>query len=133
MEANKATVLRYVLESHNAPYDLEVIDETGTPEYAERQKAWHRMEREAFPDKHFTVEDVIAKADKVVLRWSFRGTHAGEFWTPLGTAPATGKTLTLRATMTYRLEGGRIAEEWACIDWLDVVQQLGVVGNTAGG
>ncbi len=91
------------------------------------------MEREAFPDKHFTVEDVIAEADKVVLRWSFRGTHAGEFGTPLGTVPATGKTLTLRATMTYRLEGGRIAEEWACIDWLDVVHQLGVIGNTGGG
>jgi hypothetical protein len=29
------------------------------------------------------------------------------------------------ATMTFRLEDGRIAEEWASIDWLTVVQQLG--------
>jgi predicted ester cyclase len=68
-----------------------------------------------------------------VLRWSFRGTHAGEFWTPLGTVPVTEKTLTLSATITYRVKGGRIAEEWACIDWLDVVHQLGVIRNTAGG
>ena len=88
------------------------------------------MEREAFPDKHFTIEDAIAEGDKVVLRWSFLGTHLGDFWTPLGTVPATGKSISVSATITYRLEGDRIAEEWACFDWLDVVQQLGVLPAT---
>ena len=126
---NKALVLRYFLESHNPPYRLDVIDETCAPEYAEQQKAWHQMEREAFPDKHFDIEEVIAEGDKVVLRWRFRGTHSGPFWTPAGTIPATGRPLTLTATLTYRLEDGKIAEEWAALDWLSVVQQLGAQVN----
>ena len=105
--------------------DLGVIDETCVPAFAERQKAWHLKEREAFPDMHFVVQDAVAEGDRVVLRWTARGTHLGPFWTPLGTAAATGKEVTLGATITYRVEGGRIAEEWACIDWLDAVQQLG--------
>ena len=124
-EANKTIVLRYFLESHNPPYSLDIIDATCTPAYAEQQRAWHRMEREAFPDKHFTVEDAVAEGDKVVLRWRFHGTHSGDFWTPVGTMPATGRPLTLTATLIYRLEDGKIAEEWAAIDWLTVVQQLG--------
>lgn len=124
-EQNKATVLRHFVVSHNPPFDLDVIGETCTPESAEQQKAWHRMERDAFPDKRFTVEDAIAEGDKVVLRWTVRGTHRGPFWTPVGTIPATGKSVTVEATVTYRLEGGRIAEEWISLDWLDAVQQLG--------
>ncbi len=124
-EENKALVLRYFLGMHNAPYDLGVVDETCAPAYAEQQKAWHRMEREAFPDKHVVVQHAVAEGDTVVLRWSARGTHLGPFWTPLGTAAATGKEVTLGGTIAYRVEGRRIAEEWACTDWLDAVQQLG--------
>jgi predicted ester cyclase len=70
-----------------------------------------------------------------VLRWRFRGTHSGAFWTPAGTIPATGRALKLTATLTYRLEDGKIAEEWAALDWLSVVQQLGalVILPTAAG
>jgi predicted ester cyclase len=79
----------------------------------------------SFPDKHFEIEDVIAEGDKVVLRWRFSGTHEGPFWTPVGTMPGTSRQLELAATLTYRIEEGKIAEEWAAIDWLSVVQQLG--------
>jgi hypothetical protein len=58
-EANKAIVLQYFLASHNALYNQDVIDEVCTPAYTE-QREWHEMEREAFPDKHFDVEGVIA-------------------------------------------------------------------------
>ena len=34
--------------------------------------------------------------------------------------PATGRPLTLTATLIYRLEDGKIAEEWAAIDWLTI-------------
>jgi steroid delta-isomerase-like uncharacterized protein len=125
VEANKALVLGYFLASHNAPFDLDVVDEVCTPAYATQQREWHEMERAAFPDKHFDVEGVVTEGDKVVIRWHFRGTHRGLFWTPLGTVPATGRTLDLRATLTYRIENGKIAEEIAAIDWLTVVQQLG--------
>src|SRR5258708_36836681 len=95
IEANKATVLRYFLESHNAPYNLAVMDETCSPAYAADHKRWQSMEHAAFPDKDFTIENVVAEGDKVLLRWTIRGTHSGEVWTPVGTALASGKRITL--------------------------------------
>jgi hypothetical protein len=67
-EENKALVLRYFLESHNPPYNLDMMDETCIPAYAEVHKRWQQMERAALPDKVFTLEDVIAEGDRVVLR-----------------------------------------------------------------
>src|SRR5436309_2883876 len=34
---------------------------------------------QAFPDFEMTIEDQIAEGDKVVERWTCRGTHEGEF------------------------------------------------------
>jgi predicted ester cyclase len=125
IEANKATVLRYFLESHNAPYDLDVMDQTCSPAYAEDHKSWQRMERAAFPDKHFTIENVLAEGDQVLLRWTVRGTHLGEFWTPAGTVLPTGKRITLTSMALYRLADGIIVEEWNVHDWLAGLLQLG--------
>ena len=122
-EENKAIVLRYFLQSHNPPYDLDVIDETCSPAFAEGRKRWQRMERAAFPDKHFTIEDVVAEGDKVVLRWTIRGTHQSAFWTPVGTALPTGDPITLTSMALFRLADGRIVEERNTHDWLRLLQQ----------
>ena len=37
------------------------------------------MMRTAFPDLELVAEDTIAEADKVVCRFTLRGTHRGEF------------------------------------------------------
>ena len=118
-------MLRYFLESHNSPYNLDVMDETCIPEYAEFHKNWQRMERTAFPDKHFTIEQIIAEDDKVVLRWTIRGTHSGEFWTPEGTVSPTGKSIELTSIVIYRVADGKIVEEWIVIDWLNILKQFG--------
>jgi predicted ester cyclase len=125
IEANKATVLRYFLESHNAPYNLDVMDETCSPAYAAEHKRWQSMEHAALPDKHFTIENVVAEGDKVLLRWTIRGTHSGEFWTPVGTVMPTGKVITLTSMALYRLEDGKLVEEWNVHDWLDLLLQFG--------
>jgi predicted ester cyclase len=124
-ETNKATVLRYFLESHNAPYNLDVMDETCSPAYAAEHKRWRQMERAAFPDKLFTVEDVIAEGDQVLLRWTIRGTHLGEFWTPAGTALPTGNAIILTSMALYRLSDGKIIEERNVHDWLALLLQFG--------
>ncbi len=49
-------------------------------------------------------------------------THLGDY---LG-APATGKALTLRVMDFYRTAEGRIMENWVCLDYLDLFQQMGV-------
>ena len=79
--------------------------------------------RDAFPDLAFTLEDLIAEHDKVVARWTMRGTHHGLL---LG-IPPTGKPIRISATIIYRIAGGKIAELWGNVDVLSLAQQIGVV------
>ncbi len=60
-----------------------------------------------FPDKHFTIEDVVAEHDRALLRWTIRGTHVGEFWTPVGTAFPTGNQITLTTMALFRVADGK--------------------------
>jgi steroid delta-isomerase-like uncharacterized protein len=80
------------------------------------------MYRAAFPDIHFTAADVVAEADRVVVRWDVRGTHQGEL---MGIAP-TGREVRLTAIEIFRLANGKIAEQWVLVDNLGMLQQLGV-------
>jgi len=49
-------------------------------------------------------------------------THKGDY---LG-VPATGKALTLRVMDFYRLTGGQIIENWVCLDYVNLLLQMGV-------
>jgi steroid delta-isomerase-like uncharacterized protein len=77
----------------------------------------------AFPDYHVTIEDVIAEGDKVVVRYTARGTHSGVF---LGMAP-TGKTIVYQGVDILRFVDGQIVERWNCHDRLSWLQQVGIV------
>lgn len=81
------------------------------------------MVRGAIPDIHATIEDMIAEGDKVVARFTLRGTHKGEF---LG-VPATGRSISVAVINIYRFEDGKIAEVWQLPDALGVMRQLGAV------
>jgi predicted ester cyclase len=63
----------------------------------------------AFTDLQPTVEDVIAEGDKVVTRWTIRGTHQGEI-EEFG--PPTGKQAEIKGITIHRIEGSKIVEEW---------------------
>jgi steroid delta-isomerase-like uncharacterized protein len=78
----------------------------------------------AFPDMHVSVEDVIAEGEKVVTRWTIRGTHQGEL-EEFG--PPTGRQIEIKGITIHRIEDGKIAEEWERYDNLSVMQQLGLV------
>src|SRR5919202_553510 len=84
--------------------------------------------RTAFPDMRETVEDLIAEGEKVVGRFTMRGTHSGEF---MG-VPATGRSVTMSGIDIVRVEGGKIVEFWYGEHLLELMQQLGAVpGSTA--
>ncbi len=68
----------------------------------------------ASPDLHFTVEDQVAEGDKLVTRYTARGTQQGPF---MG-IPPTGKRVTVSGIAITRCAGGKAAEEWANADWL---------------
>ena len=81
----------------------------------------------AFPDIHFSVDEVVAESDLVAVRCTATGTHTGSW---LGILP-TGRQITIRMAVTYRLAAGMIAEDWVLVDFLGVLQQLGLVQPTS--
>ena len=72
---------------------------------------------------HFTIEDVVAERDKVVVRWTNEGTHVAEF----AGIPATGRPFSIAGIDMYRVEGGSISEHWHVIDQLSMLGQLGLL------
>jgi steroid delta-isomerase-like uncharacterized protein len=68
---------------------------------------------EAFPDLNVSVENVIAEGDKLVIRYTIRGTHQGE---TEEFGPPTEKQMELKGITMHRFEGGKIVEEWERYD-----------------
>lgn len=136
-EANKAVARRYFDEFLNEGKGV-VGDDLFAPTYRsyfpgspgplDKQEHDHVTITffAAFPDGHFTVEDVVAEGDKVVSRYTFRGTHLGSWTAALGTPP-TGKHVTIRGDEIFRIVDGRIVEQWAQFDVIAALRQFGVV------
>lgn len=134
-EANKAVSRRLVEEVFNDGR-LEVVDEIVTPDFIghdpaspepiigpEGAKRNAEGYRAAFSDMKLTLEDEIADGDRVVTRWTARGTHDGELFG----IPATGKQATVTGMTIDRIVDGRIAESWNNWDTLGLLQQLGAI------
>ncbi|MGA2002035.1 MAG: ester cyclase [Terriglobales bacterium] len=81
-------------------------------------KGW----RQAFPDGQYTVDQVIAEGDLVVVRFTGRGTNTGTG----NHLPATGKPIEMTGVAIFRMAGGKIAEEWTEYDRLSLLRQLGL-------
>jgi steroid delta-isomerase-like uncharacterized protein len=77
----------------------------------------------AFPDLHYTLEDLIAEGDKVAARFTLRGTHQRDF---LG-MPPTGKQVSVTGIEIDRIEDDKVVESWANSDALGLMQQLGAI------
>ena len=132
MEANKANAQRFVDEVVNGG-NLAVIDDLLAPDFVDHggqpgvpptrdgTKAIMAMLHKAFPDRHGTVEDVIAEGDKVVQRTTSTGTMKGEF----AGMPPSGKSATWQQVHISRFVDGMTVEHWAVIDQLSMLQQLG--------
>jgi steroid delta-isomerase-like uncharacterized protein len=134
-EENRAIFRRYVEEAWEKG-NMEVADEVFADRYVSHQpdgseeergpedvKLFLRQYREAFPDLRITIGDQIAEGDRVVTRWSSRGTHRGEF---RGIAP-TGNEVRLTGIGIFRFSDGKVVESWDNFDQLGMMQQLGVV------
>ena len=131
-EEHKALARRFVAEVINGN-DLAVVDELFAPDFQVRDSAFpvapgpegvkqvFVATRAAFPDLQETIEDLLAEEDRVMVRWSSRGTHQGPF---AGIAP-TGKAFVWRGVFILRVAGGRFTEMWQVHDSLGLLQQLG--------
>ena len=95
----------------------------GIPEGREGFRVLTAQFREAFPDFHVVVEDLIAEGDRVALRTTWTGTQQGEF---MG-IPASGKSFSVEVLDILRISGGKIVEHWGIMDSMAMMQQLGAV------
>ena len=84
--------------------------------------------RQGFPDIQWTVEDLIAEGDKVVIRWSWRGTHSNAF---RGFAP-THKALNDHAIAIYQFRENQVIHAWLETDRLGFLQQIGLIPQDLG-
>ena len=81
----------------------------------------------AFPDLHFTIDDLIAEGDKVIVRWTLRGTQTAEYQ---GHPPAR-QMMTVTGVSIFRIADGKIQEIHVNMDRLGMMGQLGWLPVTA--
>ena len=135
-EEVRKVVIRWFVEEVLNTGNLGAVDELFAPDYlahvplrAEPLRgvaAWRQRVAgylAAFPDLHFTIEDLIAERDTVVARLTWSGTQRAEF---LGLV-ATNERVAVTGIGIWRIARGRIVEEWIAEDLLGLLQQLGAI------
>lgn len=75
----------------------------------------------SFPDVRFELDDIVCEGQKVVVRYTMRGTHSGEFQ---GIAP-TQKAVVVPGIGIYAIADGLISESWVVRDSLSLLNQIG--------
>jgi steroid delta-isomerase-like uncharacterized protein len=136
-EANCALVRRFIDEVFNAG-NFDAVEEILAPDYVHHdpttQEFGSGMEgfkrlisyyRDAFPDLEITFDEQFAAGDRVVDRWTGRGTHEGE----LMGVPATGRAVTSSGISIHRIADGRLAETWNIYDAVGTLRQLGAISG----
>ena len=131
---NKATVQHLYEQLFNRG-NLPVADEVIAPDFinhnappgSNRGPASMRqlitMLSTAFPDMHYTIEELVAEDDTVVIRVTVTGTHRGPFQ---GISP-TGRSFRQDQMHFIRFREGKVVEHRAVRDDLGVMRQLGVI------
>jgi steroid delta-isomerase-like uncharacterized protein len=79
--------------------------------------------RTGLPDLQITIEDMVGEGDTLLVRYTARGTHLGDF---MG-IPPTGKQVVLSEIEVHRLADGKIQEMWLEFDAVSLLKQLGVL------
>jgi steroid delta-isomerase-like uncharacterized protein len=130
-----AILVRYYEEIWNQGR-LEVCDELIAPDYVNHSAPQPGLPpgpagakqivagvRRAFPDLHYTIEDMVLGGEKAALRTTMRGTHRGEFF---GVAP-TGRQVEVQELQIEHLRDGQIVAHWHLIDELGLRRQIGLL------
>ena len=132
-DANCRLIERYYNELWNR-WDFDLVPELISPAIKfhgsvgvsvqgwEGFRNYMRLIRAAFPDFHNTVEELVAEADRVAARLTYRGTHRGVIF---GVAPA-GKMITYDGLALFRIADGKIAEGYVLGNVVELLNQLGI-------
>jgi steroid delta-isomerase-like uncharacterized protein len=136
-----ATEYQNVIERYFGAWnsgDLAVFDEIIAPDYINHSPATPNPPpgpvglkpivtaiRNAFPDIHYTIQDMVIGEGKVAIRLSWTGTHQGDFFG----IPPTGKKVKVDVMQIEYIKNGQIIEHWRRTDDLGFRQQLGLINH----
>src|SRR6478752_377892 len=143
VEQQKALVRRVFEEAFNQG-ELAVIDETvaldgvdhqqpDEPSFREHLKDVVRAMREAFPDLHFEIVQLIAEGEWVASYSIMSGTQTGALRPPLlpfggpMLIPPTGRQVRVPHMHMIRFEDGQNTELWHVLDTMAMLSQLGLL------
>jgi steroid delta-isomerase-like uncharacterized protein len=84
--------------------------------------------RQGFPDIQWTIEDLLAEGDRVVVRWKWQGAHLGAF----RGFPVSQKKFVSTAIVIYQLKANKVVQAWMENDRLGFLQQMEVVPQDLG-
>lgn len=79
-----------------------------------------RFEKQACPDLNITVGQMVAEGDLVSVLWTARGTNTKR----VGWAPATGTRIDVRGITIWRIEDGKIREEWTSFNEMVIIREV---------
>jgi steroid delta-isomerase-like uncharacterized protein len=96
----------------------------GPAAFAETIKAL----RQGFPDIQWSIQDLVAAGDRVAVRWTWQGTHAGSF----RGIPPSHKRVSDKAIAIYQFRDDKIVNAWIETDRLGFLQQIGVLPQDMG-
>jgi steroid delta-isomerase-like uncharacterized protein len=77
----------------------------------------------AFPDLHFTGEDIIHQADRIALLWTARGTHQGPFMK----IPPSQCSITVRGVSMLTLKDNKILRSNYIWDVAGFLRSIGLL------
>jgi steroid delta-isomerase-like uncharacterized protein len=136
-EQDTATVRRFFDEVCNAR-KLEAADELFAQEHryhdpsnpwvgpgAQGMRLLIAAYHNAFGDARWVIDETILAGDRVIVRWTARGTHSGV----LQGYEATRKTVEVTGIWIFRIANGKIAESWNVWDTMGMMHQLGVLSS----
>ena len=132
MANDPATIVRRLYDEVINGGDLDAADELLAPDYVEHPeeacgpavfKERMRAFRQAFPDLHVTIDELLVDGDRISSRTTIRGTHTGD----LMGIPATGRSVRVLAVDLAHIRDGRAAERWGGLDMFSLLSQLGVL------
>jgi len=98
------------------------------PELRGVVREFAELTHDVFPDLDVTLEDTIAEGDKVVYRWSARGTHQGTArYRTLGEVQGTGGRIEVQGITILQVADGKIVRTWGVTDEAAGLEQLGLL------
>jgi steroid delta-isomerase-like uncharacterized protein len=92
---------------------------TGRADLEQNLRTWFV----AFPDGQWLSDEVLIDGDRVVVTYTLKGTHMGEF---LGMPPS-GKHIEFRGVMLQTVKGNKIVHERRVYDFTGFLLKLGVI------